>query len=291
MQQPGKDKDTVSAISADMQEDNKTREIVMSSEDVDHVDAKYFEAEKRINALNGLFAEHGEIETPTMLTRKNLNNQLLQQSSQRRNVVSRHSTSRSVRSVTSTKEIANIVRGLDRHKGSSQRQFEAWKKTKWGEGAVDGVQLDPDDFDLEVFGDVIIPSRGEVYHHFKRSFAEAYNYFTNESYLRVKGSLWNWYLESMRSIPRFIRSQFEGEELTFWQLLLGLIKIIASLLHLILTISGIKLLMTVFDKPLLLKINYLPNLTHPKTRYTDPRYGSRTSTPKVRTPPRIISTS
>jgi len=269
-----KERDTVYRNSVEEEEDiEKIREISSSSkEDDEHVDHKTFEAKKKLKVLNGLYREPGDTDSPTPLTQKNLSRQSLQQSHQIRNVISRHSTSRSVRSYTSAKDLAHIVRDLDRSKGTSFKQFEAWKKTKWGEGEVDGVELDPDDFDLEVFGDVVIPSRGEIYHHFKKSFGEAYNYFTNESYLKVKGSIWNWCLDLMKAIPTFIQSQFEGEELTFWQLLLGLVKIISSFIYLIFTVSGLKLLMTVFDKPLLLKINYLPTDCHPKTRYSDRQY-------------------
>lgn len=48
------------------------------------------------------------------------------------------------------------------NRSENQRTYEDWKHCKWGEDAYDLVELDADDLDLDVFGDVELPTRDQV---------------------------------------------------------------------------------------------------------------------------------
>eukprot|EP00915_Cephaloidophora_sp_WS-2016_P001406 GHVH01001989.1.p1 GENE.GHVH01001989.1~~GHVH01001989.1.p1 ORF type:complete len:257 (+),score=27.13 GHVH01001989.1:157-927(+) len=184
---------------------------------------------------------------------------------------------RATSSVTSRRDVARIVRECDSQKGASQTDFEDWKRGKWGESEVEGVDLDPDDFDIELLGDVSVPSRRELFWQIRLALSEAcalWFRITNSTniihnFTMLMSYIWNSLENMLIELHRKFSGPADQGSLTasFSSILLALLEIILSLFDMILTVSGLKFVIRAFDRPTLLKISFLPNVEFPSSRF------------------------
>ncbi|KAH0477504.1 MAG: uncharacterized protein KVP18_002228 [Porospora cf. gigantea A] len=60
-------------------------------------------------------------------------------------------------------------------RSENQRAYEDWKHCKWGEDKFDLVELDAEDLDFDLFGEVELPSRGQVIGRLKSMLNDSFN--------------------------------------------------------------------------------------------------------------------